>query len=115
MGFKPAEGERELGSWTLNYLPPGGGRYTGKLVVTDRRRPFEACFDTSLAGTLKELFIVEGSGGYLEISKAAVRSVDVKSGMLSRRVVVTAADGGAHTFDYGMLSVKKIAEAIEAK
>ena len=30
-------GEQELGHWTIPYLPPTGGKYAGKLVVTDRR------------------------------------------------------------------------------
>ena len=35
--FEYEPGEQELGSWTVNYKPPWGGRYTGKLFVTDRR------------------------------------------------------------------------------
>lgn len=115
MAYTLAEGERELGSWTLNYLPPGGGRYTGKLVVTDRRLLFDAQFDTSVGGVLRQLIVFEGSQGYLEIPKASIASVAVRSGLLSKRVIVTLADGTEHAFDYGMLSVKKVAEAIEAR
>ncbi|MBN2113893.1 MAG: hypothetical protein JW785_07190 [Acidimicrobiia bacterium] len=114
MAYTLAEGERELGSWTLNYLPPGGGRYTGKLVVTDRRLLFDARFDTSVGGVLRQLIIYEGDQGYLEIPKTSIRATEVRSGLLSKRVVVTLEDGSQHAFDYGMLSVKKVAEAIEA-
>lgn len=103
-----------LGDWTLNYLPPGGGRYTGKLTVTDRRLVFDARFDTSPAGTLKSLIVLEGGSGYLVIPKASIRATEVRSGMLSKRVVVTLEDGSRHAFDYGMLSVRKIAEAVGA-
>lgn len=115
MSFTLAEGEQELGGWTLNYLPPGGGRYTGRLVVTDRRLLFDAQFDTSVTGTLKSLIILEGGHGYLEIPRAAIRSTEARSGLLSKRVVVTLDDGSQHAFDYGMLSVKKIAEALAAR
>ena len=46
--FEPDE--EELGSWTVNYKPPWGGRYTGKLFVTDRRLLYDAKFDTSAMG-----------------------------------------------------------------
>jgi hypothetical protein len=115
MGFALGEGEQELGSWTVNYLPPDGGRYTGKLVVTPSRLLMDASFDTSLGGVLRQMVIVEGGHGYLEIPKASIAGVEVKSSMLSKRVVLTLQDGSKHTLDYGMLSVRKIAEAIEAR
>lgn len=113
--FELESGERELGDWTINYLPPGGGRYLGKLVVTDRRLLFDAKFDTSVTGALKELIITSGSHGYLSIPKASIQSVDVKSGFFKKKVIVTLQDGNPHTFDYGMMSVKKVAAAIEQK
>jgi hypothetical protein len=54
---------------------------------------FDARFDTSLVGALKELIILEGSHGYLAIPKSSIRSVEVRSGMLGKRVMVTLADG----------------------
>jgi len=39
--------------------------------------------------------------------------VDVQSSFFKKKVVVTVGDGQAHTFDYGMLSVKGIAAAIQ--
>lgn len=107
--------ERELGSWTLNYLPPGGGRYTGPLSVTDRRLLFQATFDSSLAGSLKELIIYRDTHGFLVIPKERIRQVERKSGFLKKQVLVTLDSGEVHTFDYGMLSVDKLAAAIEAK
>ena len=105
------EGERELGDWTLNYVPPGGGRYTGKLTVTDRRLIFDAKFDTSAAGTLRELFVGSGEGGYVSIPKSAITATDVK-GSLKKKIVVRLEDGGEHTFDYGVLPVKNVVAAI---
>jgi hypothetical protein len=111
--FDLEAGEQVIDDWTLNYLPPDGGRYTGELVVTDRRLLFDAKFDTSLTGAWKELIIFTGSHGYLSIPKASIGSVEVKSSLLKKQVLVTLDDGTVHTFDYGMLSVKNLAEAIQ--
>jgi hypothetical protein len=71
-------------------------------------------FDTSPTGTLKSLIVLEGGQGYLQIPRAAIRGTEVRSGLLSKRVVVTLDDASQHAFDYGMLSVRKIAEALSA-
>jgi len=113
--FELAENEKEIGSWTTNYLPPDGGRYTGKLVVTDKRILFDAKFDTSLSGTLGELFIISGSHGYISIPKDKISSVEEKGGLLSKKVIIKLEDGKTHTINNGMLSVQKMAEAIEQK
>ncbi len=113
--FQLESAEQELGSWTLNYLPPNGGRYTGKLMVTNQRLLFDAKFDTSATGALGELLIHTGSHGYLSIPKASIQNADVKSSFFKKKVIVTLQDGTSHTFDYGMLSVKKLAAAIEQR
>lgn len=111
--IKMQNSEEALGNWTLNYNPPDGGRYTGKLVVTNQRVLFDATFDTSLSGTLGELFVTEGSHGYLSIPKDAIKGVAVKSSFFKKKVILNIGEGEQHTFDYGMMSVKKIAEAIK--
>ncbi len=54
-------------------------------------------------------------GVYISIPKNRVQKVDVVSSLLKKKIVVTLNNGEAHTFDYGMLSVQKIAEAINAR
>ena len=109
--FEPSE--QQLGDWTLNYIPPSGGRYLGKLIVTDRRLLFDAKFDTSLYGTMKEMVVVGGSYGYVSIPRSSIASVEAKTSLLKKKVIVTV-DGAHHTFDYGMLSVAPIMEAMQA-
>lgn len=108
--FEYEAGEEELGSWTVNYKPPGGGRFTGKLYVTDRRLLYDAKFDSSVSGVLSDLVSVHlGSEGELIIAKDNVES----SGLDGRsKVLVTLDDGSEHRFDYGVMSAKKIAAAI---
>ncbi|MCJ7587814.1 MAG: hypothetical protein MUQ00_07945 [Candidatus Aminicenantes bacterium] len=107
--------EVELGTWTLNFLPHGGGRFTGPLTVTNQRILFDAKFDTSISGALKELIVYKGSWGFIAIPKDKIKTVDVQSSLLKKKVVVTLANGDVHTLDYGMLSVQKIADAIKQR
>lgn len=113
MEFTFMEDEAILGEWTLNYLPPAGGRYTGKLVVTDKRLLFDAKFDTSLSGIIEEtMFIKHGSEAYISIPKDNIKDVEIVKKGIQKNVVVTLESGTEHTFNYGIMKVDKIAEAI---
>jgi len=111
--FEMLPGEVELGTWTLNFLPQGGGRFTGPLTVTNQRLLFDAKFDTSMSGAWRELIVYKGSWGFVAIPKNKIKSVDIQSRLLNKKVVVTLDDGSVHAFDYGMLGVQKIADAIK--
>lgn len=108
--------ETKIDTWTLFYLPPNGGKYNGKLTVTNRRLLYDAQFDASVKGMLEEaIFIKWGSEGYLEIDKKDITGTEVQKKLLSKRVLVTLADGSVHTFDYGALNIDKVAAAIDAR
>lgn len=108
------EGEKKLGSWTINYIAPGGGRYLGQLDVTDRNLYYDGKFDMSFSGVVQEaLFVKKGSEGYLCIPKSLIKTVDVKKSMLKKQVLVTLEDGQVHTFDYGAMSVDKLFASIK--
>ena len=113
--FEMLPEEKEIGHWTLNYIPASGGRFTGPLTVTNQRILFDAQFNTSAAGALRELMVFKGTWGYIAIPKSRIQKTAVVSSMLKKKVVVTLDNGEAHTFDYGMLSVQKIAEAINSR
>lgn len=109
-------GERVIGSWTLLYRPPYGGKYNGKLTVTDRRLLYDARFDVSFRGLVEEaLFVKWGSEGTLEIDKADISKVEVHKSFLSKKALVTLTDGSVHIFDYGALNIDKAADAIRAR
>jgi hypothetical protein len=113
MEFTFMEDESIFGEWTLNYIPPGGGRFTGKLAVTDKRLLFNARFDTSLSGIIEEaMFIKHGSEGYISIPKDRISKVEIVKKGFQKNVVVTLDTGAEHTFNYGVMKVDKIAEAI---
>ena len=45
-------GETAIDTWSLFYFPPNGGKYNGKLTVTNQRLLYDAMFDISLRGLM---------------------------------------------------------------
>lgn len=116
MNINLQPGEVTIDTWTLLYVPPGGGKYNGKLTVTNRRLLYDAKFDVSISGMLAEAFTVKwGSEGYLEIEKKDIQSVEVQKKLLSKKCILTLTDGSKHTFDYGAMNIDKTVAAIEAR
>ena len=113
MFYQLQEGEKLMGSWTINYIAPGGGRYLGQLDVTDKNLYFDGKFDMSFSGIVQEaLFVKTGSAGYLCIPKNMIKKLDVKKSLLKKQVILTLTDDQVHTFDYGAMSVDKLAAQI---
>ena len=114
MKFELESGESEIGNWTVLYVPPNGGKYNGKLVVTNKRLLYDAKFDVSAKGMFEEaLFVKFGSEGYVTIPKDRIKNVEVKKSFLSEKVLLTLDNGQVHKFDYGMLNIDPVAEAIK--
>lgn len=108
--------EKILDTWTILYIPPGGGKYNGKLTVTDKRLLYDAQYDVSAKGLLSEaLFIKWGSEGYLDIEKAAIINVQAEKNFFAKKAILTLADGSTHTFHYGALNIDKLLAAINAR
>lgn len=106
--------EQVIDTWTLLYTPPGGGKYNGKLTVTNKRLLYDAKYDVSAKGMLSEaMFVKWGSEGYLEINKSEIRSVIAEKSFLAKKALVTLSDGTVHTFNYGVLNIDKVIEAID--
>lgn len=109
-------GEEKIDTWTILYQPPKGGKFNGKLLVTNKRLLYDAKFDYSARGILSEFaFIKWGSEGFLEINKTDITGIEVQRSFLSKKCIVTLKDGSQHTFNYGALNIDKCAAAIEAK
>lgn len=115
MQFQLQPGENKIDTWTILYIPPNGGKYNGKLTITNKRLLYDAKFDVSAKGLLSEvLFIKWGSEGYLEINKADIKDVQVEKSFLAKKAIVTLTDDSKHIFNYGALNVDKVAEAIKS-
>jgi hypothetical protein len=103
--------ETVIDTWTLFYVPPQGGKYNGKLTVTNKRLLYEAKFDASLTGVLGH----RAAEGGLEIDKDEIRDVEVKKSFFSKKAILTLVDGSQHVFDYGAMNIDKCAEAIRRR
>ncbi|PQM29375.1 hypothetical protein CVO77_00080 [Sphingopyxis lindanitolerans] len=104
-------GEGIIDTWTLFYLPPGGGKYNGKLTVTNQRLLYDAKLDASLTGVLGN-YAVDGE---LAIEKTDIQAIEVQRKLFSKRATLTLADGSRHVFDYGAMNIDKCVAAIEAR
>lgn len=104
-------GERAIDTWTLFYLPPGGGKYNGKLTVTNQRLLYDAKLDASLLGVLSNHLVA----GRLAIEKDAITGIEVERKLFSKKAILTLADGSRHVFDYGAMNIDKCVAAIEAR
>ena len=108
--------ETVIDTWTLLYTPPGGGKYNGKLTVTNKRLLYDAKYDVSAKGLLSEaMFIKWGSEGYLEINKKGITDVQVEKSFLAKKAILTLTDGSKHIFNYGALNIDKVVIAINSR
>jgi hypothetical protein len=106
--------EQEVDHWFLIYLPTGGGRFGGRVTVTNKRLLYDVGFAGRVFGRLE---------GRLEIKKEDVKNVQVEKTMFSRKCMITLADGSVHTFDSRRFLVRpqllgdidEIAAAIQAR
>jgi len=104
-------GETLLGTWALFYVPPGGGKFEGKLTVTNQRVFYDAKYDASPIGLLGD----RAAGGYLEIDQTDIKVVEVEKEMFSKKVILTLSDGSTHVFENDAMSIDKTVEAINAR
>lgn len=104
-----------IDTWTILYIPPGGGKYNGKLTITNKRLLYDAKYDVSAKGLLSEALFIKGSEGYLEISKTDISDVQVEKSFLAKKAILTLTDGSKHTFNYGALNIDKVVAAINTR
>ena len=101
--------ENAIDEWTLNYLPSEGGRYNGKLAITNKNIYFFAQFSVEF-----NAHAVQSAEGGIRISKKDIQSVEAKKSMfIFQRVHVLLNDESIHIFDRGIMSVQGIVDAIQ--
>ncbi len=106
--------EKVIDTWTILYETPNGGKYNGKLTVTNHRLLYDAKFDVSAKGMMDEaLFIKWGSEDFVVIPKQRIKEVEVSKGFFAKKVILTLDNNSKHTFNYGMLNVDPVASAIK--
>ena len=109
-------GETAIDTWTLLYVPPSGGKYNGKLKITNQRLLYDAQFDVSAAGMLSEaMFVKWGSEGLVIIPKARIAKIEPQKSFFAKKVALTLDDGQVHTFSYGMMNIDPVIAAIQSR
>jgi hypothetical protein len=113
--FSLDDGETEKGKWTTNFLPYSGNKYTGQLIITDKRVIFHAQFNTSFTGIVTEaLFYKFGDEGYFIIPRDQIKSIDTKVSFLNKKVILTMNNGQINTIDNGALGIDKIVAVLKS-
>ena len=110
------QGENKIVTWTILYVPPFGGKYNGKLTVTNKRLIYEAKYEASILGTIAATSAyAPNSLGYSILPKEDILTVETAKNFLSKKVILSMKNGEKHIFDYGMLNIDKVAAAINQK
>jgi hypothetical protein len=106
------DGEEIIDSWTLNFKPTAGGRFTGKFFITNQRVIFDAAQDnSSLLAALSDRSF--GSHGILSVDFGDIKEVVTEKKMFKKSVIIHVGDGEQLRFDYGMLSVDKLVDTLK--
>lgn len=106
--------EKIIDTWTILYESPLGGKYNGKLTVTNHRLLYDAKFDVSTKGMIEEaLFVKWGSEDFVVIPKERIKEVEVSKSLFAKKVILTLDNDSRHTFNYGMLNIEPVAQAIK--
>ncbi len=107
--------ESTIDTWAITYTTQGSGKYHGKLTITTHRLLYDAILDASVKAFLPDIMLAQWKlYGYLEINKALIKDMLVEKTMLAKKATITLLDGSQHTFNYGVLNIDKVVEAIRA-
>ncbi|MEZ5174722.1 MAG: hypothetical protein R2823_00740 [Acidimicrobiia bacterium] len=118
-------------TWTINFLPNDGGRFTGKLALTETDLIFKCLYDSSNAEIIKGIGTTLGafaaSGGHASyfhdtetdfgftLPRSDIAGARITKKRLMKQAVVTMKDGSEFVFDYGMLNPRNLVSAINGE
>ncbi|HNW99311.1 MAG TPA: hypothetical protein PKK00_12955 [Bacteroidales bacterium] len=109
----PDPKENKINSWTAIYIAPDGKRYNGELTITNKRIIYGADFDDSFSKLVEEsLYQKIGDSDCLTIPKNRIVNADVRKSFIKKQIIITLNNNQTHTFDYGMLNIDDIVDAI---
>lgn len=106
--------EKELGTWTTNFIISDIGRYLGDLTITDKRVIYLSKFDTSLNAILdKAFFRAIDQEQFLVIPREKIQRIIPKKSMLNKRITLVTDDDIEFVIDYGMMSIDGMLKALQ--
>jgi hypothetical protein len=107
-------GELKIDSGQASYQSPGGKRFNGKMIVTNKRILCDAVFDLAAKGQMPDpMFIRWGSRGYLEMDRQQIHTVVIKKRMVGNEIEVTMKDGSKHLFSTSWWGSRKLFKSIQ--
>ena len=105
--------ENIIDTWSIFYTPPGGKKFNGKLTVTNRRLIYQTLYDAAYnPASLRVAFNRKDKDIIYSISKADITRVDVQKSFLAKKAIITLSDGTKHEFNYGVMNIDKLVDAI---
>ncbi len=119
------ESERELGTWTTNFVLPDVARYIGDLTVTDCNLIFRLRGQMSmnmLASFLlpdiisgQPLYRTIGEDQYLVYPKDKIKAIIPQKSFLKKKIILQTDEDKELIIDNGMLSIDPILQALESR
>ena len=108
-------GEAAIDTWTIFYSPSADKEFNGKLTVTNKRLIYRTLYDAAYnPASYHVAFDKEDRDIVFSINKADITRVDTQKSFLAKKVLLTLSDGSRHEFNYGVMSVDKIVNAINS-
>ncbi|MEI9954810.1 MAG: hypothetical protein WDM90_00500 [Ferruginibacter sp.] len=108
-------GETAIDTWTIFYSPSAEKKFNGKLTVTNKRLIYRTLYDAAYnPASYHVAFDKEDKDIVFSINKADIASVDTQKSLLAKKVILTLSDGSRHEFNYGVMSVDKLVDAINS-
>jgi hypothetical protein len=108
--------EEVINNWTVLFQPEGQ-KFNGKITVTNQRVIYEIQYDVSSLSKIysNSRMLTKGDIGVIEINKSDIYDVTVEKSFFAKKCHVKTTDGSVYTFNYGMLNIDPVAEAIRKK
>lgn len=108
-------GETAIDTWTIFYSPSAEKKFNGKLTVTNKRLIYRTLYDAAYnPASFHVVFDKEDKDIVFCINKAEIARVDTQKSFLAKKIILTLSDGSRHEFNYGVMSVDKIVDAINS-
>ncbi|MGC4104016.1 hypothetical protein [Ferruginibacter sp.] len=108
-------GETPIDTWAIFYTPSEGKKFNGKLTVTNKRLIYRTLYDAAYnPASYHVAFDKEDKDIVFSINKADIARVDTQKSFFAKKVMITLSDGSKHEFNYGVMSVDKLVDAINS-
>ncbi len=108
------ENEKELGTWTTNFIISDTGRYHGDLTITNMNIIFLSKFESFLNSIIDiASFETYGTDQYMVIARKNIAKITPRKSVLNKRITIMTCDNNEFIIEYGLLSIDSILKALK--